>query len=375
VTETPTEVHGDSADGFDSVREAFASVFTEGVEVGAALAVTIDGRPVIDLWGGDADEARSRPWQRDSITNLYSVGKAFTAICALRLAESGVLDLDAPIARYWPEFAQAGKAEIPVRYLLTHQAGLPGLVNELPPRAIIDWDTMCDALAAAEPVWVPGERHGYHGNTQGFLVGEVLRRIDGRSLGTYLREEIAEPANIDFHIGLRAEHHARVADLIPMAPRPPDQKRPTPDNPTPYPKIDVDTNSEQWRSAEIPSTNGHGSARALARLYGALATGTDLDGVTILQPATIETATKEQVYGEDAVLGRVTRFGLGFQLAMAERPLGPNPSTFGHFGAGGSLGFADPDARLGFGYAMNRGRSGWQHRHVRHLIDVLYEAL
>lgn len=375
MTTPPIEVHGDSAHRFAAVRDAFASVFAEGVEVGAALAVAIDGEIVIDLWGGDADAGGSRPWQRDTITNLYSVGKAISAICLLRLVERGAVDLDAPVARYWPEFAQAGKAEIPVRYLLTHQAGLPGLTTDLPPRAIIDWDTMCSALAAQRPVWEPGTRHGYHSNTQGFLIGEVVRRVDGRSLGTYLREEIAEPASIDFHIGLPKEHHARVADLIPMAPRPADQQRPQPDNPTPYPKIDVDTNSEQWRSAEIPSTNGHGNARALARLYGALAASTDLDGVRILEPATVEAATQEQVYGEDAVLGRVTRFGLGFQLAMAERPLGPNPSTYGHFGAGGSLGFADPDARLGLGYAMNRGRSGWQHRHVRHLIDVLYEAL
>ncbi len=375
VPTLPIEVHGDSTPRFDAVRDAFADVFTDDVEVGAALAVAIDGEVVIDLWGGDANEARSRPWQRDTITNLYSVGKAISAICLLRLVERGAVDLDAPVARYWPEFAQAGKAEIPVRYLLTHQAGLPGLTTELPPRAIIDWDTMCEALAAHEPIWAPGERHGYHGNTQGFLIGEVVRRVDGRSLGTFLREEIAEPAGIDFHIGLAKEDHARVADLIPMAPRPPDQQRPPPENPTPYPKIDVDTNSEDWRSAEIPSTNGHGNARALARLYGALAAGTDLDGVSILDPATIEAATQEQVYGEDAVLGRVTRFGLGFQLAMAERPLGPNPDTYGHFGAGGSLGFADRDARLGLGYAMNRGRSGWQHRHVRHLIDVLYEVL
>ena len=375
MTTLPLEVHGDTAPRFDAVRDAFASVFTEGIEVGAALAVAIDGEVVIDLWGGYADADHSRPWQRDTITNLYSVGKAISAICLLRLVERGAIDLDAPVARYWPQFAQAGKAEIPVRYLLTHQAGLPGLTTELPSRTIIDWDAMCEALAAAEPVWPPGTRHGYHTNTQGFLIGEVVRRVDGRSLGTFLREEIGEPAGIDFHIGLPKQHHHRVADLIPMAPRPPDQQRPQPDNPTPYPKIDVDTNSEQWRSAEVPSTNGHGNARALARLYGALAAGAELDGVRILEPATVEEAVQEQVYGEDAVLGRVTRFGLGFQLTMAERPLGPNLRTYGHFGAGGSLGFADPDARLGLGYAMNRGRSGWQHRHVRHLIDVLYEAL
>ncbi len=370
------DVHGECADGFEAVREAFARVFPDGGEVGAALAVSVDGRMAVDLWAGHADEALTRPWRRDTIVNLYSVGKAITAICAHRLAERGELDLDAPVARYWPEFAQGGKAELPVRYLLTHQAGLPGLTDPLPPRSIIDWDAVCTALAAQQPLWTPGTRHGYHTNTQGFLVGEVVRRVDGRSLGTFFREEIGEPAGIDFYIGLAEEHEPRVAEMVTPAQRPPDpgQTAPTRQQAS-YPALDVDRNSRAWRAAEVPSTNGHGDARALARLFGALATDGRVDGVQILAPETIEGAIREQVYGEDAVLGRVTRFGTGFQLTMEERPLGPNPRTWGHFGFGGSLGFADPDARLGLGYVMNRGRSGWQHRHVRRLIDLVYEAL
>ncbi len=374
MTADTIDVGGECDGRFGAVREAFARVFPDEGEVGAALAVSIDGEMAIDLWAGHADEALTRPWQRDTIVNLYSVGKAITAMCAHRLAERGALDLDAPVARYWPEFAQAGKAELPVRYLLTHQAGLPALTDALPPRSIIDWDTVCAALAAEQPHWEPGTRHGYHTNTQGFLLGEVVRRVDGRTLGTYFREEIGEPAGIDFYIGVPDEHDSRVAEMVSPAPRPADSARAPRPLPA-YPALDVDRNSREWRAAEVPSTNGHGDARGLARLYGALATDGRAGDVQILAPETVKAAIREQVYGEDAVLGRVTRFASGFQLTMDERPLGPNPRTWGHFGAGGSLAFADPDACLGFGYAMNRGRSGWQHRHVRNLIDLVYEAL
>ena len=386
MSESAVEVHGECASGLDAVREAFARVFPDQGEVGAAIAVTVDNRPLIDLWAGHMDAERTRPWERDTIVNLYSVGKGISALCANMLVDRGLLDLDAPVARYWPQFAQAGKSELPVRYLLTHEAGLPGVEGPLPPKAILDWDLMCDALAKQTPWWAPGTQHGYHTNTLGFLVGELVRRIDGRSLGTFFREEVSAPADIDFHIGFGPELDGRVAEDIRMVPRDGEEQRPAePSGDEPpsmrelvarYPELrDIDLNGREWRAAEVPSTNGHGNARALARLYGALACGGAVDGVRLLSPQAIERATVEQVYGEDAILGRVTRFGLGFQITMPERPLGPNPRTFGHFGAGGSLGFADPDARLGFGYAMNRGRSGWQHRHVRHLIDLVYAEL
>jgi CubicO group peptidase (beta-lactamase class C family) len=387
------EVHGRCAPAFESLRRALAGVIETGAEVGAALAVHVGKQQVVDLWAGHQDSARTRPWDEHTIVNLYSVGKAVTAVCALRLVEGGALDLDSPVARYWPEFAQAGKKHLPVRYLLTHQAALPAVFRPLPLGAVLQWEIMTEALAAQEPWWEPGAGHGYHVNTYGFLIGEVVRRITGKSLGTYLRDEIARPAGIDFFIGFGPELDARCADVIPP--------RPGPDGEQGSPLLDGDLatltglqrmrvgayrnppdlsgqgiiNSREWRAAEVPSTNGHGNARAVARLYAALAGDGDLDGVHFLSPATVEMAIAEQVHGEDLVLQRPTRFGLGFQLTMPERRLGPGPRSFGHFGAGGSLGFADPDAHVAFAYAMNQGRAGWQHKHVRHLIDLVYEAL
>jgi CubicO group peptidase (beta-lactamase class C family) len=378
---------------FEAVRSALASILTSGAEVGAALAVHVEGQAVIDLWTGHADAARTRPWERDTIANLYSVGKAITAICALRLVEDGRLDLDAPVACYWPEFAQAGKALVPVRYLLTHQAGLPAIARRLPPGAWADWNAMTEALAAQAPWWQPGTGHGYHVNMQGFLIGEVVRRVTGKSIGTYLRETLTGPARVDFFIGFGPELDGRCAEMV----RPP----PSPESAELQRQLSVDpatlegpalmrynayvnpvgvsgtgvVNSRAWRAAEVPSTNGHGNARAVARLYSALAGDGTLDGVHVLSPATVARASQPQTDGEDIVLGRPTRFGLGFQLPMAERPLGKSPRALGHFGAGGSLGFADPDAHVAFGYAMNQGRGGWQHKHIRHLIDLVYAAL
>ena len=386
-------VQGSCEPAFAALRGALADIIASGAEVGAALAVQVDRHPVVDLWGGHRDAERTRPWDADTLVNLYSVGKAVTAICALRLVDHGLLDLDAPVARYWPEFAQAGKARLPVRHLLTHEAGLPAVGRDLSPGAMLEWDVMTGALAAQEPWWEPGQAHGYHVNTQGFLIGEIVRRITGKSLGTYLRDEIAGPAGIDFVIGFGPALDARCADILPPLPSPEaEAQRAILDadrtSLTGLPRMRVlaymnprdlsgrgVVNTRRWRAAEVPSTNGHGTARAIARLYSALASDGELDGVHILSPEIVAMAIAERVYAEDVVLQRPTRFGLGFQLTMPERPLGPNPRTFGHFGAGGSLGFADPDTRVAFGYAMNQGRAGWQHRHVRHLIDLVYEAL
>jgi len=386
-------VHGRCEPGFGRVRDALSEILAGGEEIGAALAVCVDGHLVVDLWAGYADAARTRPWDRDTIVNLYSIGKAVTAVCALRLVEAGRLDLDAPVARYWPEFAQAGKAQIPVRYLLTHQAALPAIARPLPSGAWSHWDVMTAALAAQAAWWQPGTGHGYHVNTQGFLVGEVVRRITGKTLGTYLREAVTGPAGVDFFIGLGPELEGRCADVLPQQATPEGdelrrQLRVNPASLSGLPLMRVNAyrnppefsgtgvvNTRPWRAAEVPSTNGHGNARAVARLYSALAGDGELGGVHVLSPEMIARATEQQVYGDDIVLQRPTRFGLGFQLTMAERPLGPSPRAFGHFGAGGSLGFADPDARVAFGYAMNQGRGGWQHKHVRHLIDLVYATL
>ena len=375
------------------MRDALAEILAAGAEVGAALAVYVDGHGVVDLWGGHADAGRTRPWERDTIVNLYSVGKAVTAVCALRLVEAGLLDLDAPVARYWPEFAQAGKVRIPVRYLLTHQAALPAIARALPSGAWSHWDVVTEALAAQAPWWEPGAGHGYHVNTQGFLIGEVVRRITGTTLGTYLRESLAGPAGVDFFIGVGPDLDGRCADVLPQPASPESEELrrqlgvdPATLSGRPLMRVNAYrnppgisgtgvVNTRSWRAAEVPSTGGHGNARGVARLYSALAGDGEVDGVHVLSPAMVARATEQQVYGDDLVLQRPTRFGLGFQLTMAERPLGPSPRAFGHFGAGGSLGFADPDARVAFGYAMNQGRGGWQHKHVRHLIDLVYAAL
>jgi len=386
-------VHGHCERGFEPVRDALAESLAAGVEVGAALAVHVGSRLVLDLWGGHADAARIRPWERDTLVNLYSVGKAVSAVCVLRLVEAGRLELDAPVARYWPEFAQAGKAALPVRYLLTHQAGLPAVAPALPPAAWRDWDSMTSALAAQAPWWTPGTGHGYHVNMQGFLVGELVRRVTGQSYGTYLRESLAAPAALDFHVGLDPALEARCADVVARPPSAEDEnlRRALSVDPATLGGMDLMRfnayrnppdvsgtgviNSHAWRVAEVPSTNGHGTARGVARLYSALAGDGTVDGVRVLRADTIAHAIEPQVDGDDLVLQRPTRFGLGFQLAMPERRLGPNPRAFGHFGAGGSLGFGDPDAGVAFGYAMNQGRAGWQHKHVRHLIDLVYAAL
>lgn len=367
MPETP--IQGTCDPRFEPLRETFAKGFESG-EVGAGVAVVVDGRPVVDLVGGFADAARTRPWQRDTIVNVFSTTKGMTTLCLHRLVDQGRLDLDAPVARYWPEFAAAGKERIPVRWLLSHQAGLPAVRKPLPDDALSHWEVLCQALAAETPWWEPGTKHGYHALTFGHLVGEVLRRIDGRSLGRFFREEVAAPLGLDFHIGLAAADFARCADTL--APPPPPQGTPSLfeqlgkdpesmtakafDNP---PRREGGVNTAAWRAAEIPAANGHGTAAALARAYGALALGGTLDGVRVLSPESIARASEEQASGPDAVLlGLPMRFGLGFFLTQPLIPLGPNPRAFGHPGAGGSIAFADPDARLGFAYVANQMQQG-----------------
>ena len=378
----PIEGHCDPR--FAAVRTAFADNFEHHAEIGAAVTVAIGGRVVVDLWGGHADAARRVPWQRDTLVNVFSVGKAFATLCALVLVDRGRLDLDAPVARHWPEF---GKDGVTLRRILCHQAGLPSVRAPLADEAMLDWDVMARALAAQDPWWVPGTRHGYHVNTFGFLVGEVVRRLSGRTLGTFLRDEIAGPLGADFHIGVSPREENRIAEFvwpIEMAPDAVHRLDPTDDaqlmirntyvNPPGFTGYGL-VNTSRWRRAEIPSTNGHATARGVARIYAALAAGGTLDGVAVVGRDALGEAVREHANGPDAVLGRSSRFSLGFQLPQPERPLGPNPGAFGHFGAGGSLGFADPEAGVAFGYVMNRMGPRWQNPTNRNLIDALYSCL
>jgi CubicO group peptidase (beta-lactamase class C family) len=368
---------------FSSVAEAFRANFTRHGEPGGAVAVTLAGRPVVDLWGGWKDRDRTQAWARDTLVNFFSVSKALCTICTLRLVEQGRLDLDAPVSKVWPEFAANGKSAITTRHVLTHQAGLPSLREQLPAGAMLDWQAMVEALARAEPWWEPGTAHGYHVNTFGFLLGEIVRRVDGRSIGTMLREDVVRPLDADVHIGLPAHEHARVAEYLWPLSAASSEGMPGAEEAMRWnaywnpPGVSGGgyVNRPEWRSAEVPSTNGHGTARGVARIYAALANGGAVDGVRILSPETVVCATVEQSNGYDLINQRSSRFGLGFQLTQTERPLGPNPRAFGHFGAGGSLGFCDPDTGIAFGYVTNDMGPRWQNPRNRGLIDAIFASL
>ena len=386
---TDAPIAGWTEPQFEGMREAFARNFGEHGDVGAAVAVYLNGEPVVDLWGGWYSPERERAWDRNTLVNVFSTTKGLAAFCAHRLVEQGLLDVDAPVAQYWPEFAAAGKEDIPVRMLLNHQAGMAAVRRPLTMEDLFDWGTMCEALAEQEPWWTPGEQHGYHALTYGWLVGEVVRRIDGRSLGTYWREEFAAPLGLDAHIGTGPEFDGRISTLLDA---PPDPNVPDliemfggPDTvgaaafsnpPIAGPDEENITASRGWRGAEIPAANGHATARALARVYGGAANGGAIDGIHVLDPATIENAIVEQSHGPDACLQLATRFGLGWMLTADFMPLGPNPRAFGHPGAGGSLGYADLDAGIGFGYTMNQMQNNLSgDPRVNGLIDALYAAL
>ena len=362
---TTVPIDGTCAQRFAAVRDAFAENFAVHGEVGAALAVTVEGEPVVDLWAGHADADRSRPWQRDTIVNVYSTTKGMGALCAHMLVDRGLLDLDAPVATFWPEFAQNGKEAIPVRWLLSHRAGLPAVERSLPLEAAFDWQTMTAAVAAQKPWWEPGTQHGYHAFTYSWLVGEVIRRISGKSIGAFFRDEVATPLGLNAHIGIGPEFDARTADIIPTPPLPEGQVDPmahvweNPDsmegkafNNPPMRRRTV--NSREWRAAELVAANGHTDARSLARMYALLANRGELDGVRLLGSEAIERARVEQSNGVDAVIGSQSRFGLGFMLPSPMRRFSDNPAALGHSGMGGSLGFGDPEARLSVGYAMNQ---------------------
>ncbi len=363
---------------FAPLREAFAENFASRGEHGAAIALSVDGRMAADLWGGWKDAARAQAWDADTLVNVFSVSKALCAMVALRLVERGMLDLDAPVALLWPAFAQGGKARVTLRQILSHRAGLPAIREALPEGAALDWARMTEALARQAPWWEPGAAHGYHVNTFGFLVGEIVRRAAGKTVGTMLREEIAGPFGADVHIGLPATEHARVADYLwPTAPSAASQGMPGAEDTMRYnaywnpPGISGGgwVNRTDWRLAEIPSTNGHGTARGVAQIYAALLGG------KILARETVAAATAAHSDGSDLINQRPSRFGLGFQLTQTERPLGPNPRSFGHFGAGGSLGFCDPDAGVAFGYVGNTMGPRWQNPRNKALVDAIYACL
>ena len=351
------QIHGHVAPGFEGVRDAFAANFATDGDVGASFCATKDGEILVDLWAGVADAETGKPWERDTIVNVYSTTKTMCALTALLLADRGALDFARPVAHYWPEFAANGKAAVTVAQLMSHSAGLSGWKEKISKDDLYDWDKATALLAAQAPYWEPGTAPGYHAMTQGYLVGEVVRRIAGVSLGTLFRTEIAEPLGADFHIGLPASEDARVATLIP----PPVGQgiadmtdRPLTANMASNPAINpLETRTRAWRAAEMPAANGQGNARSVAVVQTLVANGGVSGGKRILSEAGVRRALESQIQGDDLVLGIPVHYGLGYGLPGGQMPF-PNPNSCYWGGYGGSLVINDLDARTTFAYVMNK---------------------
>ena len=401
-------INGYCDERFLEAKKIFEESINSGFELGCAITLEVEGEVVLDLWGGHSDLDKTEEWKEDTIVNVFSTTKGMAAMCLLQLVEKGLIDLDVPVSQYWPEFAAGGKETIPVRYLLCHKSGLCGVREPLEQGSFTNWDLICSELAKQEPFWEPGTAHGYHAITYGHLVGEVVRRVSGKSIGQYFNDEIAVPLNLDFWIGLPEDKFNRVTNinpdkpgllqkiLMPILSKLPRSLAPGSlkmlldfvDPTTPAgaafnnPKMsmqagEMEANTAKWRKAEIPAANGHGTARSIAKLYGALAIGGSRDGVHVLSPETIEMARQTESDGKDLVLGQLhTRFGLGFMLGTEDVSMGPNKDAMGHGGAGGSLGFADPDNKISLGFTMNQmhpGITAW--KTATEVAESVYKTL
>jgi CubicO group peptidase (beta-lactamase class C family) len=388
-------IQGDCDGRFASVRDEFARNFVERGEVGASVCVMLEGRIVVDLWGGVADRHTRRPWERDTISLVWSSTKGATALCAHMLISRGLLDLDRTVDSYWPAFGQAAKGGITVRMLLDHQAGLPAIRKPLAPGGLFDWQYMTEMLAAETLFWEPGTRQGYHATTFGHLVGELVRRVDGRPLDRFFHEEIARPLNLDFHLGLPEEHEARVAPIIRADPPPPGEPRSLfltwmAENKDSIQALTVknsgrrtagDHDSRESHASVLPSQGGITNARGLAGMYSPLAMGGGqlVDADTLKQMGCVSSAV-----GVDATLLIGLRIALGFWKSSDNRRAEPgsrdsmilSEEAFGHPGMGGSLGFADPGAKMSFGYTMNKqGRGVCLNERGQSLVDAVYRSL
>jgi CubicO group peptidase (beta-lactamase class C family) len=353
------DIQGTCDSRFAGVQEALANSLDAGTDVGASVAVLVEGQPVVDIWGGFVDESRTEPWGRDTITNVWSTTKTMTFLCALMLADRGELDFHAPVARYWPEFAAGGKEAVEVRHVMAHMTGLSGFTVHLEPEDLADWEKCTSLLAAQEPWWEPGTASGYHALTQGYLIGELVRRITGVSIGTWLASEVAEPLGADFHIGLPASEDGRVSPIIP----PPAVGLAGADPGSiavrtfTSPLLDAAmATNEWWRRAEIPAANGQGNARSVATIQSIIAGGGEARGVRLLSTTGCDAVFEEQSNAKDLVLGMPMRFGMGYGLSGELMPMGPRACFWG--GYGGSLIVMDQDARMTVSYVMNRMESG-----------------
>ncbi|MFX0098621.1 MAG: serine hydrolase domain-containing protein [Candidatus Hodarchaeota archaeon] len=385
-------VNGYCDDRFIKVKEGFTESFKQGLDIGASVCMYLEGKPIVDLWGGYMDAEKTRPWKEDTIVCVASSTKVMTVLCIHMLIDRGLIDVEEPVATYWPEFAQAGKENIPVKYVLSHTSGLPGFGRKMHAEDFYDWEKCIKALEVQKPWWEPGTKSGYHGLTHGYLLGELVRRITGKTVGTFFREEVAEPLNVDFYIGLPEEYDDRVADPIeqkqslmaklmgklflskfmyyilgkPISIRiAREMVSPKPDTPK----------TRAFRGAEIPAGNGHGNAKGMAKVAGALANGGELDGVRLISPETIEKSIVEQNYYKDLVLGRLVRLGLGWGLNSDELRVGPNERVFFWGGYGGSGIAVDLDAKLGMAFAMNKLQGALSFGRLQKLMIPLYEVL
>jgi len=355
------KIDGYCDERFISVKHAFEKNFELGLEVGASFAVSLNGELVVDIWGGFSDSAKTKPWEKDTIVNVFSTTKVITALCIHLLVDKGLIDVESPVAKYWPEFAQAGKENVLVKHLMSHSAGLPGFNEKIPVKVLYDWDHIVGLLASQKPWWKPGTKIGYHMITFGYLLGELVRRVTSKSLGEFFRDEIAVPLNIDFHVGLLEKFDSRTSNII------------LPEEVFAKWKIvlaklffkkaikvysnpnleNADFNGRAWRSAEIPASNGHGNARSIAKIGSILARGGMYDKKKILSPSTIEKAIEPQIYGRDVIMFySPAKFGLGFGLLNDKLLLGPR--SFYWSGAGGSICVMDLEKKLSIGYAMNK---------------------
>jgi CubicO group peptidase (beta-lactamase class C family) len=356
------EIQGTIDDRFAEVRDALAANLDTGKDVGASVSIVHDGRTVADIWGGRIDDAGT-PWAEDTIINVWSTTKTMTALCALILADRGELDLHAPVARYWPEFAAEGKEAIEVRHLLGHTAGLSGWQEPMEEADLYDWEKATARLAAQAPWWEPGTASGYHAITQGYLVGEVIRRVSGQTVGSFFASEVAGPLGADFHIGTGPEHDDRIALVIPPPPLTASLEGLDPES-IPIrtlinPMLRAEASWEEaWRRAEIPAAGGHGNARSVARVQSVLAHGGEIDGVRLLSEQGCRAVFEQQANGVDLVLGVPLTLGIGYGLSSPETPIGLNTSTCYWGGWGGSLVVVDQDARMVIAYVMNRMGEG-----------------
>src|SRR5947208_4753069 len=400
------EITGYCDPRFKAVAEEFERNFRERGEVGASVCVKVAGETFVDLWGGSADPSSNKTWVEDTITHVWSCTKGATSLCAHMLIERGLLDLEAPVVRYWPEFGQAGKEPIQVKMLLNHQSGLAAISEPVPPGGLYDWEFMVKALEKQEPFWKPGSMHGYHGFTFGWLIGEIVRRVSGKSLGTFFREEVVEPLGLDFWMGLPETHENRVAPIIPADP--PDPSGPVSPMmmaiamdqtslqailmfntggymlPGPYGVFGF--NTRDAHATELGHVGTLTNARGLAGMYAPLANGGSLNSVSLVSRDTVaRMGAVSSASSLDASILLPTRFTLGYTKSVDNRrvPMATEDDSliysedaFGHAGFGGALGFADPVANMSFGYAMNRmGQGIGLNARGQSLVDATYLSL